>query len=141
MQLREIMTTNFHVIPHDATIQQAAKMMRDHDIGLLPVTDNDKMIGTVTDRDVVVRIIANGGDTSTIPVSQAMTGHLIYTYEDRDVNEAVSIMQQKQVRRLIVVNQAEQVVGLVSLSDITRADSADEMVAEMLRELADKPTQ
>lgn len=141
MQLREIMTTNFHVIPHNATIQQAAKMMRDHDIGLLPVTDNDKMIGTVTDRDVVVRIIANGGDTSSIPVSQAMTAHLIYTYEDRDVNEAISIMQEKQVRRLIVVNQAEQVVGLVSLSDITRADSADEMVAEMLHELADKPTQ
>ena len=135
------MTTNFHVIPHDATIQQAAKMMRDHDVGLLPVTDNDKMIGTVTDRDMVVRIIANGGDTSTIPVSQAMTSHLIYTYEDRDVNEAISIMQEKQVRRLIVVNQAEQVVGLLSLSDITRADNADEMVAEVLRELADKPTQ
>lgn len=73
MQLREIMRTDYHVIPHTATIQEAAKMMRDHDVGLLPVTNNGKMIGTVTDRDVVVRVIANGGDTSMIPVSQAMT--------------------------------------------------------------------
>lgn len=141
MQLREIMRTDYHVIPHTATIQEAAKMMRDHDVGLLPVTENDKMIGTVTDRDVVVRVIANGGDTSMIPVSQAMTARLIYTYEDRDVNEAIRLMEENQVRRLIIVNQAQQVVGLVSLSDITRTESADEMVAEVLRELADKPTQ
>ncbi|MBI3545688.1 MAG: CBS domain-containing protein [Gammaproteobacteria bacterium] len=135
------MRTDYHVIPHTATIQEAAKMMRDHDVGLLPVTENDKMIGTVTDRDVVVRVIANGGDTSMIPVSQAMTARLIYTYEDRDVNEAIRLMEENQVRRLIIVNQAQQVVGLVSLSDITRTESADEMVAEVLRELADKPTQ
>lgn len=141
MQLREIMRTDYHVIPHTATIQEAAKMMRDHDVGLLPVTDNGKMIGTVTDRDVVVRVIANGGDTSMIPMSQAMTAQLIYTYEDKNVTEALRLMEENQVRRLIVVNQAQQVVGLVSLSDMTRTDNADEMVAEVLRELSAKPTQ
>ena len=142
MQLREIMTTDFHVIPYNATIQEAAKMMRDHDIGLLPVTENGKMIGAVTDRDVVVRVLPNGGDVSMIPVSQAMTAQVIYTYEDREVSEAARLMEQHQIRRLIVANHAQQPVGVVSLGDISRARGNEAgLASEVLCEVSSKPTQ
>ena len=140
MQLKEIMTTDYHTIPHNATIQEAAKMMRTYDIGLLPVMENGRMIGTVTDRDITVRAVADGGDTGRIPVSKAMTASLVYTFEDTDVSEAARLMEDRHVRRLIVANRARQPVGVVSLGDLARAGGDPTLAAEVLREVS-KPGQ
>ena len=136
MQLKEIMTTDYHVIPHNATVQEAAKMMRDYDVGLLPVTENGRMIGTVTDRDITVRAVANGGDTGRIPVSKAMTTSLVYTFEDTDVSEAAQLMEDRHVRRLIVANRARQPVGVVSLGDLARTRDNEVLAMEVLREVS-----
>jgi CBS domain-containing protein len=136
MQLKEIMTADYHAIPHNATIQEAAKMMRTHDVGLLPVTENGRMIGAVTDRDIAVRAVADGGDTGRIPVSKAMTPSLVYTFEDTEVGEAARLMEDRQVRRLIVANRARQPVGVVSLGDLARADGNATLAAEVLREVS-----
>ena len=136
MQLKEIMTTDYHVIPHNATVQEAAKMMRDYDVGLLPVTENGKMIGTVTDRDITVRAVADGGDTGRIPVSKAMTTSLVYTFEDTDVSEAAQLMEDRHVRRLIVANRARQPVGIVSLGDLARTRDNEVLAVEVLREVS-----
>ena len=136
MQLREIMTSDFHAIPHNATIQEAAKMMREYDIGMLPVTENGKMIGTVTDRDITVRAVAEGGDTEKIPVSKAMTSKLVYAFEDTDVSEAARLMEECQIRRLIVANQEEQPVGIVSLGDLAVRQGDEELSGEVLREVS-----
>jgi CBS domain-containing protein len=129
------MTTDFHAIPHNATIQEAAKMMRDHNIGLLPVTENGRMIGTVTDRDITVRGVADGGDTARIPVSKTMTANLVYTFEDTELDEAARLMEDRRVRRLVVANRSRQPVGIVSLGDLARAGSGDSLAGEVLREI------
>lgn len=118
MQLREIMTSAPHAIPHSATVKEAAKMMRDHDVGMLPVMEDGKMIGAITDRDIVIHAVAEGGDPEDIPVSQAMTSNLISAYEDTDVEAAARLMEERQVRRLVVINAEQQLVGVVSLGDL-----------------------
>jgi len=136
MQLKDIMTTDFYAIPHNATLQEAAKMMRDHNIGLLPVTENGRMIGTVTDRDITVRGVADGGDTARIPVSKAMTASLVYTFEDAEADEAARLMEDRHVRRLIVANRSRQPVGIVSLGDLARIAGNDSLAGEVLREVS-----
>lgn len=136
MQLRDIMTGDYHAIPHNATIQEAAKMMRDHDIGMLPVTENGKMIGAITDRDIAVRAVAQGGDAGKIPVSRAMTSNVVYAFEDTQVGEAARLMEERQVRRLIVANEAEQPVGVVSLGDLALRQGDEGLSGEVLREVS-----
>jgi CBS domain-containing protein len=136
MQLKQIMTTDFHAIPHNATIQEAAKMMRKHNIGLLPVTEDGRMIGTVTDRDITVRAVSEGGDTGRIPVSKAMTASLVYTFEDTEAEEAARLMEDRHVRRLIVANRSRQPVGIVSLGDLARIAGNDSLAGEVLREVS-----
>jgi CBS domain-containing protein len=136
MQLKEIMTTDFHAIPHNATIQEAAKMMRKYDVGLLPVMENGRMIGTVTDRDIIVRAVSEGGDPGRIPVSKAMTASLVYTFEDAELSEAAHLMEDRHVRRLIVANRSRQPVGVVSLGDLARCAGNDSLAGEVLREVS-----
>lgn len=136
MQLREIMTSDYHAIPHNATIQEAAKMMRDYDIGMLPVTENGKMIGAITDRDIAVRAVADGGDTEKIPVSKAMTSNVVYAFEDTEVGEAARLMEECQIRRLIVANQQDQPVGVVSLGDLAVRQDDEGLSGEVLREVS-----
>lgn len=136
MQLREIMTGDYHAIPHNATIQEAAKMMRDYDIGMLPVTENGRMIGAITDRDIAVRAVAEGGDAGKVPVSKAMTSNVVYAFEDMDLGEAARLMEERRIRRLIVANQEEQPVGVVSLGDLAVRQADEGLSGEVLREVS-----
>lgn len=136
MRLREIMTSDYHTIPHNATIQEAARMMREYDIGMLPVMEDGKMIGALTDRDIAVRAVADGGDTERIPVSKAMTSNLIYAFEDTSVDEAARLMEEYRVRRLIVANRDQQPVGVVSLGDLAVRRGDGELSGEVLRQVS-----
>ncbi len=116
-KLKELMTHDVKVITPDKSIQEAAKMMRDGNFGMLPVEENDRMIGAISDRDIAVRAVAEGKDFTT-EVRDVMSTGIAWAYEDETVEEAVAIMSERQVRRLPVVNRAKRLVGIVALGDL-----------------------
>ena len=128
MQLKDIMTRDVEVIHPDATLTEAAMKMDSLNVGALPVCDGDKVLGVITDRDITVRATAVGSNPQTARVRDAMTTGAIYGFEDQNITEAAKLMDEKQIRRLIVLNRAKQLVGIVSLGDLA-ADSGDERLA------------
>lgn len=137
-QLRELMTRDVKVITPDMTIGDAAKKMRDGNFGMMPVEENDRMIGTISDRDIVIRAVAEGMDFST-KVRDVMSKGIAWAYEDETVEEATTIMSERQVRRLPVVNRDKRLVGIVALGDIALEHSEIEPAAEALSEIS-KPS-
>lgn len=118
MKVADIMTREVEVISADATLQEAGEKMRELDVGSLPVFDKDQLVGMVTDRDITVRATAEGADPTNTRVREAMTWDIIYCFEDQDVTEAAALMEDRQLRRLIVVNGERQMVGIVALADL-----------------------
>jgi CBS domain-containing protein len=134
--LKEVMTTQFHAIPANATIAEAAKMMNAHDIGMLPVTEDGRVLGAITDRDIVIRSVAAGHNPAETPVSIAMTPDVVYLSEDRDVNEAASVMEERRVRRLIVVDAQKRPVGVASLGDLAVQSHDVRLAGQVLTEVS-----
>lgn len=118
MLVKEAMTTAAIVITPESPVTEAAKIMRDDDVGFLPVGDDGKLLGTLTDRDITVRGVAAAADMRTISVREVMSPELVYCLEDQDVGEAATLMADHQVRRLPVVNRDKHLVGIISLGDI-----------------------
>jgi CBS domain-containing protein len=126
MQLREIMTTGVQLTDPAMTLKDAAVLMRDGDFGLLPVGENDRLVGTITDRDITVRAVAEGKDPATTTVQETMSEGIRYCFEDQTVDEAAEMMSQAQIRRLPVLNHDKRLVGIVALGDLaTDADAAE----------------
>lgn len=140
MQIREIMTKNIDWIKGDGSVIEAARRMRDEDIGALPVADDDQLIGMLTDRDIVIRALPDGKDPSTVKVREAMSGKVLYCFDDQEAEDVAANMGDNQVRRLPVVNRDKRLVGMVSLGDI--AEKASERTAgEALGEISeDRPS-
>ena len=117
MRIADIMTPNAGVTTPDASCAQAARLMADHDIGVLPVRDGDRLVGMVTDRDICCGVVARerGADT---PVREAMSSQVLYCREDDDPADVARNMADNAVRRLPVVNADKRLVGMISLSDI-----------------------
>jgi CBS domain-containing protein len=137
MQLKDIMTPNPECISPAGTLQQAASRMRDLDVGSLPVCDNDRLAGMITDRDITVRAVAEGKDTRTTCVREAMTEDIVYGFEDQEIGDAARVMEQKQIRRLAILNRDKRLVGIVSLGDLA-VDSGDRTKAgEVLHEVSE----
>ncbi len=116
--ISEVMTTDVHVVNPSDSIQEAARKMASADVGSLPVGDDDRLVGMITDRDIVTRAIAEGKDTNT-PVREIMTEKIRYCYDDDDVEGVAKNMAELEVRRLPVVNRDKRLVGIVALSNIT----------------------
>ncbi|URZ01750.1 CBS domain-containing protein [Clostridium felsineum] len=116
MKISEVMTKNVVSICGEDNIQKAAELMRDHDIGAIPVCSNDKVIGVITDRDIILRIVADKKDASKENVRSIMTSTPVVVTPDMDVSEATKIMSDKQIRRLPVVRDGK-IVGIISLGD------------------------
>lgn len=116
-QLKELMTRDVKVITPETTIKEAARMMRDGNFGMLPVEENDRMIGAISDRDIAMRAVAEGLDFTT-KVRDVMSTGITWAYEDETVDDAVALMSEHQVRRLPVVSRAKRLVGIVSLGDL-----------------------
>jgi CBS domain-containing protein len=135
MQLSQIISHDVKTISPEASIRDAAMCMREADIGALPVCDGQKLVGMITDRDIAVRAIAQGEDPEQCRVSDAMTSDVIYCYEDEDVEQAVKIMEQKQLRRLPIVNRDKQLVGILAQADIART-GRDEMSGNMVEKVS-----
>ena len=125
MKISEVMTRDVETVKPDEPIRQAAQFMLRADTGSLPVCDGDKLVGMVTDRDIAVRAVAEGRGPDT-PVSEAMTDHVDFCFEDDDVEEVAMKMSDIQVRRFPVLSREDQkLVGVVSLGDLSRSDKAD----------------
>lgn len=120
MKINEIMSNAVHVVDVGDSIRAAAQLMRSEDIGSVPVSESERLVGMVTDRDIVVRAIANGKREDT-PVREIMSEGVKYCYEDEDVDHVALNMAQLGVRRLPVVDREKRLVGFVSLSNIASA--------------------
>ena len=118
MQLKDVMTTKVQLSDPSAKLKEAAIFMRDGDFGLLPVGANDRLVGTITDRDIAVRAVAEGKDPNTTTVGDVMSEGIHYCFEDQEVEEAARLMSEAQVRRLPVLNRDKRLVGIVALADL-----------------------
>jgi CBS domain-containing protein len=121
MKVSEVMTTDVQVIGCDGSLRQAAEMMKSCDIGSLPVSRDERLVGMLTDRDIVIRAVAEGlgGDC---PVSKVMSEDLKFCYADETVEQAANTMSDLGVRRLPVIDRNEKLVGFMSLSNVASAD-------------------
>ncbi|WP_164019266.1 CBS domain-containing protein [Pyxidicoccus trucidator] len=124
--VKDVMTKDVEIINPNSSLKDAAEKMRTLNVGPLPVCDNDKLTGIITDRDIVVRAVSQGMDPAKTPVSKAMTDQVEYVYEDEDISKVSRKMKDEQIRRLLVVNREKRLVGIISLGDISEAMDAQE---------------
>lgn len=118
MKLHDIMSSDVRCVKPDNTLVEAAGLMRELDVGAVPVCDNDRLAGMLTDRDLTLRATAEGKDPNKTTVREAMSEGVIYIFEDQSVEEAAHLMEEKQIRRLPVLNRSKRLVGIVSLGDL-----------------------
>ncbi len=128
MLVSEVMTCGVECIKPDATIQEAAERMKTLEVGALPVCENDRVVGMLTDRDITVRSVCAGHDPRKVRVRDTMTPKIIWCYDDVDVGEAARLMREKQVRRVAVLNRDKRLVGILSLGDLA-VETGDERMA------------
>jgi CBS domain-containing protein len=126
MKLSEIMTKDVEIIQPDDTLKMAAQKMRDRDIGFLPVCDGESLMGVLSDRDIAIRALADGMDINVMLGRDLMTSPAIYAYDDQDVTEAAKIMEENQIRRLVVLGREDKrLAGVISLGDLARRGITD----------------
>ena len=130
MRISEVMTRDVHTVTPDQTAREAASFMLSADAGSIPVTEGDRLIGMITDRDIAVRGVARGHGPET-PVRELMTSGLVCARIDDDVEEVANRMSEAQVRRLPVIDESERLVGIISLGDLSRKTD-DETAHEAL---------
>jgi CBS domain-containing protein len=136
-RLREIMTRTVEVVRPEATIFEASTMMRRLGVGFLPVCDGRRLQGTLTDRDVVMRTVAESRDPQVATVSEAMSGEVVYAFEDDTVERAAALMRQHQIRRLPIVDRARNLVGVVSLGDLAVEADDDQLSGSTLERISE----
>jgi CBS domain-containing protein len=145
MKLTEIMTPDLEVVRPDASIIEAARKMRSLDVGVLPVTEGNQLVGIITDRDITVRAVADGRDSQNTRVQDCMSSGPVFCFEDQDSEEAIALMEEKQIRRVPVLSRDKRLAGIVSLADITtrlgkqRADRATAAVSSPASQKAEIP--
>jgi len=140
MQVKEIMTPKPECVSPEDSLQDAARKMRNLDVGPLPVCDNDRLAGMITDRDIVINAVAEGRNPQTTKVREAMTGDVIYCFDDQDTEEAARTMEERQVRRLVVLNRDKRMVGIVSLGDLATGTGDKRKSGEVLQGVSEPAT-
>ena len=137
MKVKELMTKEVEVVHPDDSLVEAARKMRVRDIGFLPVCDGDRLVGAVTDRDLVLRSIADGIDPNTSLGRDLITSPVVYCFDDDSVDHAASLMEQHQIRRIVVVSRKDKrLVGVVSLGDIA-TNGTKKTSAEVLQSVSE----
>jgi CBS domain-containing protein len=129
------MTKDVQTASRDMTLREVAVLMRDGDMGSVPVVDGGKLIGIVTDRDIVVRVLAEGKGPEA-PVSEAMTAEIVTVKPDDYVFEAIRLMGDKQVRRIPVVGEHGELAGIIAMADVALETEDEREIAETLEEIS-----
>jgi CBS domain-containing protein len=137
MIVRDIMSRDVEVVHPDSVLQEAAGKMKSLDVGSLPVCDNRRLLGVVTDRDITIRAVAAGHDPKSTKVREAMTPELIYCYEDETLSEAAKLMERYQIRRLPILDREKQLVGIVSLGDLAVETGNEKLSGTVLEEISE----
>jgi len=137
MRLDTIMTRDVEVVQPDAPLQIAAQKMRDRDVGSLPVVEQGQVVGIITDRDVTVRAVAAGFDPRTARVRNLATAEVIWCYPDQDIEKAARLMEDYQIRRLVILDtKTQKLAGIISLGDIAKK-AAVEKSAQILEKVSE----
>jgi CBS domain-containing protein len=137
MNVSEIMTTDFEMIDSTTTLVETAEKMKLLNVGFLPVKEGTRLIGLLTDRDIVVRGVAQDLDPKTTAVKDIISSEIIYCYDDDSVEDAARLMEDNQVRRLIVVDHDQRPVGIVSIGDIAVKSGQEQLAGEILERVSE----
>jgi CBS domain-containing protein len=133
--IKDAMTSKPCSIDAGRTVEYAAKMMRDEDVGIAPIVEGDKLIGTLTDRDVAIRVVAEGRDPRQTKVDDVMSRDLVTVDPDQDLDEALGLMARHQVRRLPVVEEDGRLVGVLAQADVA-LEARDKKTGALVEEIS-----
>jgi CBS domain-containing protein len=133
--IRDVMTSKLCTIDADKPVAYAAKMMRDEDVGLAPIVEGDRLVGTLTDRDIAVRVVAEGRNPESTLVRDVASTDLVTVDPQQDLDEALRLMAEHQVRRIPVVEEGGRIVGIVAQADIAR-QSDDRRTGEIVERIS-----
>ena len=135
MKVKEAMHKGVEWRSPDTPVSEIARLMREQDVGAVPIGENDRLVGMVTDRDIVCRSCTNGRDPDMVKAREVMTSGIIYCVEDEDVWDAVHLMEDKKIRRLPVLNAEKRMVGMLTLGDVAHA-APRTLVGELCQRVA-----
>ena len=136
-RLNEVMTRGVETIHPSASVEEAAEKMKTLDVGAIPVCDGNRLDGILTDRDIVVRVIAEHRDPKTVRAQEVMSPGVTYCYEDQTIEDAARLMQEKQIRRLPILNRENRLVGIVSLGDLAVKTDEPTTTADALEKISE----
>jgi CBS domain-containing protein len=135
VNIREVMTSDPRTVSSGSTIAEAARLMRDEDTGVVPIVDGERLAGVITDRDIAVKVVADGGDPQSTKVDEVASKDLVTIDPEQSLDEALRLMAQHQVRRLPVTEEDGRLVGIVSQADVARHASA-KRTGEVVEEIS-----
>jgi CBS domain-containing protein len=141
MMVSDVMTRSLTSIHANAPLQEAAKKMKEHDIGALPVLADGKIVGMLTDRDIVVRGLADHADLSAMPVKEVMTANPVWCHPQDSVDQVAKIFSDKQIRRMLVVDDTSRPIGIISLADLAKEINNVGLISETLKHISAPHTQ
>ena len=133
--IREVMTSNPRTTEATEPVEAAAKIMRDEDVGIVPIVEGERLIGTITDRDITIRVVAEGKDPGSTTVREVASTQLVTIDPQQDLDEGLRLMAQHQVRRLPVVEEDGRLVGVVAQADVAR-EGEDTKTGQVVEEIS-----
>ena len=137
--IREIMTPDPACVSEKDSIREVARIMAREDTGVVPVVEGKKIVGMITDRDIVVRLVAEGKDPANARVNEAMSKNVRAVKEDSSVNDVLDLMSRAQVRRVPVVNDRDEIVGIISMGDVAEKTNQDGKVGKAVENISEAP--
>jgi CBS domain-containing protein len=137
MKIHEIMTRKVECVDPSLPIAKVAEKMRDLNIGFIPICQGDRLVGTITDRDITIQSVAQGRDPRLARVSEIMSAEIFYSYEDDDIRDVARRMQEKEVRRMLILSREKRLVGVVSIGDLAKLVDEKSLAGQTLSEIAE----
>lgn len=137
MKISQVMTRVAQTILPDATAEQAAQKMRDANIGLLPVIEDGKVLGIVTDRDLTIRVMASGRNPHLTTVREVMTTEALWCYEDESITEASRVMEKNHIRRLVILDRHHRLAGVLTVTDLAMKTANEKISGHVLHRVAE----
>ena len=138
-KVREVMTDRPRCVTPETPVSEAARLMKSEDVGSLPILDGDRLVGIVTDRDIVIQAVAEEKDPRGMPVREVASQDVVTVGQDEDLSEALNRMASNQVRRIPVVDDDDRLVGIVTQADVAR-EAKDKDSGQLLQEISQTPT-
>jgi CBS domain-containing protein len=139
MQAKEIMSPNVETISPETPVRDAAQKMKGYDVGFLPVVEGNKLAGTLTDRDIAIRVVADGKDPAYCKTREVMTHDAVWCYDDQEADEVANTMAEKEIRRVMIVNRKQELVGVISIGDLAKVGGEQRKTGETIKTIAEAP--